>query len=167
MTDSNPLAYSPALESRETANLRANYQLFVDGEFTEGAGEPLRITEPATGELLTEVASANKSDVDKAVGAARRAFEQTWSRMPGRERGKHLFRIARLLRGRAHGRCWTRGTPESPSGGRRAPTCRRGWRTCSATPVGRAGLAPPATGQTPPRPGWPPGWFRGTPRCSA
>ena len=75
MTDSNPLAYSPALESRETANLRANYQLFVDGEFTEGAGEPLRITEPATGELLTEVASANKSDVDKAVGAARRAIE--------------------------------------------------------------------------------------------
>ena len=101
MTDSNPLAYSPALESRETANLRANYQLFVDGEFTEGAGEPLRITEPATGELLTEVASANKSDVDKAVGAARRAFEQTWSRMPGRERGKHLFRIARLLQERA------------------------------------------------------------------
>src|SRR5690606_7950194 len=101
MTDSNPLASSPALESRETANLRANYQLFVDGEFTEGAGEPLRITEPATGELLTEVASANTSDVDKAVGAARRSCEQPWSRVPGRERGKHLFRIARLRQARA------------------------------------------------------------------
>jgi aldehyde dehydrogenase (NAD+) len=100
MTDS-PWEYAPAPESRDIANLRPSYRMFVDGEFVDGGGEPLKSINPATEELLAEVSSAAKSDVDDAVRAARRAFERIWSTMPGRERAKYLFRIARLIQERA------------------------------------------------------------------
>ncbi|MGW1677026.1 aldehyde dehydrogenase family protein [Saccharopolyspora sp. NPDC002376] len=95
-----PWEYAPAPESRDIANLKPSYRMFVDGEFTDGGGEPLKSINPATEEVLAEVASANESDVDKAVRAARRAFDQTWSAMPGTERAKYLFRIARLIQER-------------------------------------------------------------------
>ena len=79
----SPWEYAPAPESREVANLKPSYRMFVDGEFVDGSGEPLKSTNPATGETLAEVAAAGESDVDTAVRAARRAFENTWSRMPG------------------------------------------------------------------------------------
>ncbi|GAA4834765.1 aldehyde dehydrogenase family protein [Saccharopolyspora rosea] len=97
----SPWEYAPAPESREVANLKPSYRMFVDGEFVDGSGEPLKSTNPATGETLAEVAAAGESDVDTAVRAARRAFENTWSRMPGAERAKYLFRIARLIQERA------------------------------------------------------------------
>ncbi|MEU5848799.1 aldehyde dehydrogenase family protein [Saccharopolyspora shandongensis] len=100
MIDS-PWEYAPAPESREIANLKPSYRMFVDGEFVDGGGESLKSINPATEELLAEVSSASESDVDIAVRAARRAFEQTWSTMPGRERAKYLFRIARLIQERA------------------------------------------------------------------
>ncbi|MEV0054505.1 aldehyde dehydrogenase family protein [Saccharopolyspora shandongensis] len=100
MIDS-PWEYAPAPESREIANLKPSYRMFVDGEFVDGGGEPLKSINPATEELLAEVSSASGSDVDIAVRAARRAFEQTWSTMPGPERAKYLFRIARLIQERA------------------------------------------------------------------
>ncbi|MEV0088678.1 aldehyde dehydrogenase family protein [Saccharopolyspora sp. NPDC050642] len=100
MIDS-PWEYAPAPESREIANLKPSYRMFVDGEFVDGGGEPLKSINPATEELLAEVSSASESDVDTAVRAARRAFEDTWSTMPGRERAKYLFRIARLIQERA------------------------------------------------------------------
>ncbi|MGW5648603.1 aldehyde dehydrogenase family protein [Saccharopolyspora sp. NPDC003752] len=100
MIDS-PWEYAPAPESREIANLKPSYRMFVDGEFADGGGEPLKSINPATEELLAEVSSASESDVDTAVRAARRAFEDTWSTMPGRERAKYLFRIARLIQERA------------------------------------------------------------------
>ncbi|MFI0467925.1 aldehyde dehydrogenase family protein [Saccharopolyspora sp. 5N102] len=100
MIDS-PWEYAPAPESREIANLKPSYRMFVDGEFVDGGGEPLKSINPATEELLAEVSSASESDVDTAVRAARRAFEDTWSRMPGQERAKYLFRIARLIQERA------------------------------------------------------------------
>ncbi|GAA0526174.1 betaine-aldehyde dehydrogenase [Saccharopolyspora subtropica] len=93
--------YAPAPESRDIANLRPSYQMFVDGEFVDGGGEPLKSINPATEEPLAEVSSADESDVDKAVRAARRAFDDTWSAMPGKERAKYLFRIARLIQERA------------------------------------------------------------------
>ncbi|MER6991217.1 aldehyde dehydrogenase family protein [Saccharopolyspora hirsuta] len=99
MTES-PWEYAPAPESRDIANLKPSYRMFVDGEFTDGGGEPLKSINPATEEVLAEVGSADESDVDTAVRAARRAFEQTWSRMPGTERAKYLFRIARLIQER-------------------------------------------------------------------
>ncbi|MGH3904195.1 MAG: aldehyde dehydrogenase family protein [Pseudonocardiaceae bacterium] len=94
-------SYAPALESRETARVRQRYQMFVDGKFIDGSGEPLTTVNPATEEVLAEVSTAGRSDVDTAVRAARRAYDKVWSRMPGAERAKYLFRIARLVQERA------------------------------------------------------------------
>ncbi len=75
--------------------------MFVDGQFVDGGGEPLKTIDPGTEEVLAEVSTAAPSDVDTAVRAARRAYERVWSRMPGAERAKYLFRIARLVAERA------------------------------------------------------------------
>jgi aldehyde dehydrogenase (NAD+) len=98
--------YAPAPESRDTARLRESYGMFVDGEFSAGSspsGEAatLKTINPATEEVLAEVAVAGEADVDRAVAAARRAYEQVWGRMPGRDRAKYLFRIARIVQERA------------------------------------------------------------------
>jgi aldehyde dehydrogenase (NAD+) len=93
--------YAPAPESRDVARLKANYRMFVDGEFVDGGGEPLKTVNPATEEVLAEVSTAAPSDVDRAVRAARRAYDRVWGRMPGAERAKYVFRIARLLQERA------------------------------------------------------------------
>jgi aldehyde dehydrogenase (NAD+) len=94
-------SYAPAPESRETANLKPGYQMFADGRFVDGSGEPGKSINPATEEVLAEVATASASDVDTAVAAARRAYDRVWSRMPGAERAKYLFRIARLVQQRS------------------------------------------------------------------
>jgi aldehyde dehydrogenase (NAD+) len=93
--------YAPAPESRAVVNLRSTYGLFIDGEFVEGGGKPFKSISPATEEVLAEVAEADAGDVDRAVAAARRAYEQVWSRMSGAQRGKYLFRIARILQERS------------------------------------------------------------------
>ncbi|GLW94874.1 aldehyde dehydrogenase family protein [Actinokineospora globicatena] len=93
--------YAPAPESRAIANLKPSYRMFVDGEFVEGAGEPLKSVNPATEEVLAEVSTAGAGDVDRAVKAARRAHDKTWGRMPGTERAKYIFRIARMVAERA------------------------------------------------------------------
>jgi aldehyde dehydrogenase (NAD+) len=93
--------YAPAPESRDIANLRPSYRMFVDGQFTDGTGEPLKTINPATGEVLAEVSTASTADVDRAVKAARRAYDKVWGRMPGTERAKYLFRIARQIAERA------------------------------------------------------------------
>ncbi|WP_184929449.1 aldehyde dehydrogenase family protein [Saccharothrix ecbatanensis] len=92
--------YAPAPESRDIANLKPNYRMFVDGEFVEGAGEPLKTVNPGTEEVLAEVSTAAPADVDKAVKAARRAYDRVWGKMPGSERAKYIFRIARLIQER-------------------------------------------------------------------
>ncbi|POM25607.1 putative aldehyde dehydrogenase AldA [Actinomadura rubteroloni] len=94
-------AYAPAPESRDVVDIRPSYGLFVDGAFTDGGGEPFKTVEPATGEALAEVASADAADVDRAVAAARRAYETVWGPMSGRDRAKYLFRIARILQERS------------------------------------------------------------------
>ncbi|GAA3539564.1 aldehyde dehydrogenase family protein [Amycolatopsis ultiminotia] len=93
--------YAPAPESRAIANLKDHYKPFVDGEFVDGSGEPLKTLNPATEEILAEVGTASASDVDTAVKAARRAYTDVWSKMPGVERAKYLFRIARLIQERS------------------------------------------------------------------
>jgi aldehyde dehydrogenase (NAD+) len=93
--------YAPAPESRDIANLKPAYKMFVDGQFVEGAGEPLKTINPGTEEVLAEVSTAAPSDVDKAVKAARRAYDRVWSKMPGSERAKYIFRIARLIQERS------------------------------------------------------------------
>jgi aldehyde dehydrogenase (NAD+) len=93
--------YAPAPEARETARLRESYGMFVNGEFTAGAGGSLKTVNPATEEVLAEVAVAGQADVDTAVAVARRAFENVWGPMPGRERAKYLFRVARIVQERS------------------------------------------------------------------
>src|SRR5690606_30879774 len=89
--------YAPAPESRSIVDLAASYGLFIDGEFTDGGGTAFKTVNPATEEVLAEVAEADAADVDRAVRAARRAHQKVWGPMPGRERAKYLFRIARIL----------------------------------------------------------------------
>ncbi|HXV94436.1 MAG TPA: aldehyde dehydrogenase family protein [Pseudonocardia sp.] len=96
-TPSETWAYAPAPESASLANLRPAYRPFVDGEFVDGAGEPSKTVNPATEEVLAEVGTAGTADVERAVAAARRAHERTWGPMPGAERAKYLFRIARIV----------------------------------------------------------------------
>jgi aldehyde dehydrogenase (NAD+) len=92
-----PFEYAPAPESRDIARLKPSYQIFVDGQFRDGAGEAVKTINPADEEPLAEIAEAGPSDVDDAVRAARRAFDGPWSAMSGAERGKYLFRIARAI----------------------------------------------------------------------
>ncbi|MEI4277201.1 aldehyde dehydrogenase family protein [Klenkia terrae] len=93
--------YAPAPESRSIVDLQPSYGLFVDGEFTPGQGTPLKTVNPATEEVLSEIAVGTDADVDRAVRAARRAFTRVWGPMRPADRGKYLFRIARLLQERA------------------------------------------------------------------
>ncbi|WP_449060494.1 aldehyde dehydrogenase family protein [Planomonospora algeriensis] len=92
--------YAPAPESRDVVDIKSSYGLFIDGEFTDGAGAAFKTINPATEETLAEVAAASEADVDRAVRAARRAFG-AWSAMPGSERAKYLFRIARIIQERS------------------------------------------------------------------
>ncbi|GAA2062315.1 aldehyde dehydrogenase family protein [Catenulispora yoronensis] len=93
--------YAPAPESRSVVDLKPSYGLFVDGEFADGSAGTFKSVNPATEEVLAEVALADAADVDRAVAAARRAYDEVWSRLPGRERAKYLFRIARIIQERA------------------------------------------------------------------
>ncbi len=93
--------YAPAPESRSIVTIAPSYGLFIDGEFVDGTGERFPTVNPATEEVLTEVSAGSTADVDRAVRAARRAFEKTWGPMRPADRGKYLFRIARLLQERA------------------------------------------------------------------
>jgi aldehyde dehydrogenase (NAD+) len=94
--------YAPAPESRAVVDIKTSYGLFVNGEFTDpSGGHSFKTVSPATEEVLAEVAEASAEDVDAAVKAARRAYDKTWSKMPGRERAKYLFRIARIVQERS------------------------------------------------------------------
>ncbi|CAL9456458.1 Putative aldehyde dehydrogenase AldA [Streptomyces sp. enrichment culture] len=93
--------YAPAPESRSVVDIAPSYGLFIDGEFAEAAdGKVFKTVSPSTEEVLSEVAEAGEADVDRAVGAARKAFEK-WSALPGAERAKYLFRIARIIQERS------------------------------------------------------------------
>ncbi|KRF02970.1 betaine-aldehyde dehydrogenase [Nocardioides sp. Soil777] len=92
--------YAPAPESRSIVDIKPSYGLFIDGEFVDGHGKSFKTISPSTEEVLAEVAEADEADVDLAVKAARRAYTRVWSRMPGSERAKYLFRIARLIQER-------------------------------------------------------------------
>jgi len=90
--------YAPAPESRAVVDIASSYGLFIDGTFVEPeGGKTFKTVNPATEEVLADVAEAGEPDVDRAVAAARRAYDKVWSRMPGSERAKYLYRIARLL----------------------------------------------------------------------
>jgi aldehyde dehydrogenase (NAD+) len=94
--------YADAPESTEIVRLEDRYGLFVDGEFVDPkSGTWFETINPATEDVLAEVAEAGPEDVDLAVKAARSASETAWRELPGSERAKYLYRIARQLQERA------------------------------------------------------------------
>lgn len=94
--------YAPAPESKDHIRLEKTYGLFINGKFSEPrSGKYFDSVNPADETLLASVAEAGAEDVDLAVTAARSAYEKTWSKMPARERGKYIYRIARLMQERA------------------------------------------------------------------
>jgi aldehyde dehydrogenase (NAD+) len=90
--------YAPAPEDYKYIQVAPRHQLFIDGKFTApSTGKYFDSINPATEEKLTEIALGGDADVDRAVKAARRAYDKVWGKMPGRERGKYLYRIARII----------------------------------------------------------------------
>jgi aldehyde dehydrogenase (NAD+) len=90
--------YAPAPEDSKSYVIAPRHELFIDGKFVKPrSGKYFPSLNPATEDKLTEIASADTNDVDQAVKAARRAYDKVWSKMPGRERGKYLYRIARII----------------------------------------------------------------------
>lgn len=94
--------FAPAPESRSAAKINARYDLFINGKFEKPQSKKYFATHsPSTEEKLSEVAEANAADVDKAVKAARTAYDRYWKKMSGAERGKYIYRIARMMQERA------------------------------------------------------------------
>ncbi|HEX9356907.1 MAG TPA: aldehyde dehydrogenase family protein [Streptosporangiaceae bacterium] len=94
--------YAPAPESADVVSIAPRYGLFIGGEFVPPAdGGSFATLNPATEEPLAKVAQAGQQDVDRAVAAARAAYDGAWSATPGRERAKYLYRIARVIQERA------------------------------------------------------------------
>ncbi len=97
-----PWEYAPAPEARDIVTIRERYGLFIGGrEVPASDGGTFTTINPATEETLTHVARATPADADRAVRAARRAQTRSWGTLPGKERAKYLFRIARILQERS------------------------------------------------------------------
>jgi aldehyde dehydrogenase (NAD+) len=92
--------YASAPESRDIVELRERYGHFVGGEWLEPM-ETYATIDPASEEQLAEVGQATEAEVQLAVEAAHEAFANGWSALPGSERAKYLFRIARILQERS------------------------------------------------------------------
>ena len=94
--------YVPSIESRDIVSIRSRNGLLIDGAWVDAAdGRTFTTVEPATGEALAEITLGGTEDVDRAVAAARHAYDSVWRDMPGAERARYLFRLARLLQDRA------------------------------------------------------------------
>ena len=95
-------SYAPSKESTDIVERQDRYGLFIDGKFRAPASKKYFPTiNPATEEKLADVAEANTADVNRAVKAARAAFDDGWGSMPGKERAKYLFRLARMVQERS------------------------------------------------------------------
>ncbi|HEY8279913.1 MAG TPA: aldehyde dehydrogenase family protein [Bdellovibrionota bacterium] len=94
--------YSAAPEATDFVKIDTRQKLFIDGKFVDPkAGKYFPSINPAKAEKISEIAEASAEDVDAAVSAATRAYEKTWSKLSGKERGKYLFRIARIMQERS------------------------------------------------------------------
>src|SRR6266478_6446036 len=98
LTFGNKWDYAPAPEDSKNYVIAPRHELFINGKFVAPkSGKYFESINPATEQTLTTIAAANADDVDSAVKAARKAYDKVWSKMPGRERGKYLYRIARII----------------------------------------------------------------------
>ena len=102
MTKKQIWDYSPAPESTDHIQLKDQYDLFINGEFIPAVDRKYFDTiNPSNEKKIAEVAEAGKADIEKAVASAQKAYKKTWSKMHPKERGKYIYRIARLLQERA------------------------------------------------------------------
>jgi aldehyde dehydrogenase (NAD+) len=98
----NKWDFAPAPEDSKNYVIAPQHELFINGKFVAPtSGKYFESINPATEQTLTTIAAANAEDVDSAVKAARKAYDKVWSKMPGRERGKYLYRIARIIQEKA------------------------------------------------------------------
>ena len=133
--------YAPAPESRAIVSVKESYGLFIGGEFTSSVdGHAFKTISPATEEVLAEVTEAGPVDVDRAVTAARKAYEQIWSLSSD-------------------------SSTASRSANRATSTSRPRPRTSSTTPAGPTSSATPASARRRNRWAWPARSSRGTSRC--
>jgi aldehyde dehydrogenase (NAD+) len=94
--------FDPAPESTAHIKLKKKYDLFIGGKWVKPkSGKYFKTINPATEEVIAEIAEANQADVDLAVKSARKAYKEVWSKLSGKERGKYIYRIARLIQERA------------------------------------------------------------------
>ncbi len=94
--------YAPAPESAGHAKINERYDQYINGKWTPPAkGAYFDTINPANEKKISSVAAGSKEDVDKAVKAARKAYDSVWSKMPAKERGKYIYRIARIIQERA------------------------------------------------------------------
>jgi aldehyde dehydrogenase (NAD+) len=99
---SSGFKYEPAPESSSHVKLEKQYELFIDGKWVAPIDKKyFDTTSPATEQVISRIAEASAADVDKAVKAARNAYENVWSKISAKERGKYLFRIARIIQEKA------------------------------------------------------------------
>jgi aldehyde dehydrogenase (NAD+) len=97
-----PWEYAPAPEATDHVRIEREYGLFIGNRFVPSKPrKTFTVINPATEEPLARVAHASRGDVDRAVQEARGAYASVWSRLPGRERAKYLYRIARILQERS------------------------------------------------------------------
>lgn len=94
--------YAPAPENTDHIQLKTKYDLFINGKFTEPLkGKYFETINPAKETKIAEVAEAGSEDIDRAVKCARKAYDNIWSKMPAKEKGKYIYRIARIIQERA------------------------------------------------------------------
>src|ERR1700744_2203440 len=98
----NKWDFAPAPEDSKNYVIAQRHELFINGKFVAPhSGTYFDSLKPATEQKLTEIAAANEADLDPAVKSARKAYDKVWSKMPGRERAKYLYRIARIIQEKA------------------------------------------------------------------
>ena len=92
--------YSKSIEDNKHIDLKSQYDLFIGGKWVKSK-KYFDTINPANEEVIAKVAYASNEDVNKAVNAAEKAYDKLWSKMPAKERGKYIFRIARILQEKA------------------------------------------------------------------
>ena len=99
--------YSPSLEGTGHVKLKKKYDLFINGKWVKSSSKKyFKTINPNDEKLIAEISHANQKDVDLAVNSARKAYDTVWSKMPANERGKYIYRIARIMQERAMGIIW-------------------------------------------------------------
>lgn len=95
-------SYSPSPESTNHVQLKKEYDLFINGKFVKpNSGKYFKTINPANEVEIARVAEANAKDVDTACKAAKTSYDKTWRKISAADRGKYIYRIARMIQERA------------------------------------------------------------------